>query len=193
MQQPPPPSPDDAAAAAAALEAPEPAEGEFVLASSNVLSACTFAWVVKMLWRCVGEGPENVALRLSAGDRSARASRRLRLAYERDAHLVKATWRAFGPHYSALGLWKVLWALCTWTGAFYLLMEIMKDPTVLKAVLLLVVCVVSAIAIHVRPPPPLSPWGILTLGFLASGCTATRTRWACACARRSPTCSTGRR
>ncbi|CEP03589.1 hypothetical protein PBRA_009474 [Plasmodiophora brassicae] len=132
--------------------APEAAEANhakpFKLTPSNVVSDVLFAWVFWLLWRCLGQGAQNVPVQLGTRDRSANTTATFRKAYEQDQELLKALWKVFGSQLLAMGLWKVVWTICTWAGAFYLLEQLMLKQRMSIAVSLLITTVVSAVAIQ---------------------------------------------
>lgn len=134
--------------------APEAAEANhakpFKLTPSNVVSDVLFAWVFWLLWRCLGQGAQNVPVQLGTRDRSANTTATFRKAYEQDQELLKALWKVFGSQLLAMGLWKVVWTICTWAGAFYLLEQLMLKQRMSIAVSLLITTVVSAVAIQVQ-------------------------------------------
>ncbi|CEP03773.1 unnamed protein product (mitochondrion) [Plasmodiophora brassicae] len=142
----------DASEGSSAPSAPEDVEGKqakpFRLAPSNVVSDVLFAWVFWLLWRCLGEEPQNVPVHLRSRDRSANATAKLRKAYVDDQRLLKALWQAFGIRFLALGIWKIVWSICTWAGAYYLLEQLMLKQRLSIAVSLLITSVVSAVAIQ---------------------------------------------
>eukprot|EP00474_Spongospora_subterranea_P010231 CRZ10689.1 hypothetical protein [Spongospora subterranea] len=122
---------------------------KFVLDASNFVSRWTMLWVLKLIVKSLMTSPESLVFKLNSYQTAAINFDQLFDAMENGSvSLQKALLRAFGLPYAVLGFWKLIWAGCTWTAAFYLLKAMMEGPSHLLAFLLLGLAAFAAIAIQ---------------------------------------------
>ncbi|KAJ3038374.1 hypothetical protein HK097_003196, partial [Rhizophlyctis rosea] len=125
-------------------------KNRFTLASSNFVSQLLFLWVCRLVSRVRrAEDIRDVSLHLKSAETAKVTGEGLErtwnqevaekgecvffassglfslknvlTTYNRKASLLHALFRAFGLRYFLLAIWKLLWAIFTWFGAYWLL------------------------------------------------------------------------
>ncbi|KMS93677.1 hypothetical protein BVRB_029070, partial [Beta vulgaris subsp. vulgaris] len=119
---------------------------QFTLSPHNPISACSFFWIFRLLWKSLRCGPENIDVSLDKRSRALPASDALSQAWKQQPRsLLQATFSAFGTAYLMQGIWKLAWAACTWLCAYWILQQMMRGPTFGLSIALLVAAAVSAV------------------------------------------------
>lgn len=137
-------------AALQTTEVPDLPQRPFTLFPQNPLSACTFSWVFRLLWQSLTHGPASLLVRMQEKSRAEPASDLLSAAWARQPiTLLGAAGSAYGRRYALLALWKLSWAVFTWLSAYWLLEQMMRNPSMALAFALLIAAVLSAISIQV--------------------------------------------
>ncbi|RKP01598.1 hypothetical protein CXG81DRAFT_6843, partial [Caulochytrium protostelioides] len=95
----------------------------------NLLSRWFFLWVAKLVWLChKAENIHHVAFTLRESETAQHNGDRMEAAWQsemarhpQDPSLIRVLFHVYGIRFVMLGLWKLVWAACTWLGSYMII------------------------------------------------------------------------
>ncbi|KXN67697.1 P-loop containing nucleoside triphosphate hydrolase protein [Conidiobolus coronatus NRRL 28638] len=136
----------------------------YKLSGAFFLSDWVYFWVFRLVHQVRNSDLKNINLKLADSESAKSNGDALEEIWKQELEntsrppsILRALFKIYGTTYSLVGIWKLLWAVFTWLGAYYFLMkslDFLSDPTNpastghLWAVALLLSSLFSSVSIH---------------------------------------------
>lgn len=125
--------------------------------SGFFLSNWLYLWTFKLIHVCRRCKPDKINIRLPSDMGAGKNGAMLEAAWKNQVNqpnpsVLRALRDAYQTHYLMLGIWKVLWGIFTWAGAYYILMKFIEsmknDQKYMWAGLFFLTSFCSSVCIH---------------------------------------------